>query len=391
MKKIVPLIILSISIAAQTAFSATIIKNRLTPAESRFVLEDPSTWRGVNLPLYFNKPVEGNLSQHDFDYAAEAGANIIRLNLFADLKDRRINHFTDEDGTILKENTGMTELNNAVIWAHNAGLKILIDFHSMPGFANGEIWTSDKHWDVFASIWKLIATKLKDDPTVVAYDLMNEPNIVTYLNDPGANKEMFQGSWSPPSRWKGTAGDYNLHIKKIIDDIRTIDPTRWIVIEGFGMLGNPTNFNWMKPVNLDDKHIIYSFHMYVPTSLTNIGTKEFINRNLVGEPFDQATDMRKIDNALAPVIAFQKKYKVPIFVGEFGVTNDAIFKSDEHGTPYNGACWLNVIVNKINELKWGWTFWSFWVDIRKPQSKDDPRYLILQKAFTGETVTGYCK
>jgi hypothetical protein len=177
----------------------------------------------------------------------------------------------------------------------------------------------------------------------------------------------------------------------MIDEIRLVDQDRWIVVEGCGMLGNPVNYAWMKPVDLNDKHIIYSFHMYVPTNLTNIGTKEFINKNLVGEPFDPVADTRKMDYAMAPVLAFQKKYKVPIFVGEFGVTTDAIYNSNENGVPYNGACWLSVAANKFNKYKWGWTFWSFWVDIRKPKSKDDPRYLILQKAFTGEVVDGFCK
>src|SRR5690349_21269250 len=50
---------------------------------------DPSTWRGVNLPLLSKSNNEKNLSQSDFDYAASAGANVIRLTVHADPNDKR--------------------------------------------------------------------------------------------------------------------------------------------------------------------------------------------------------------------------------------------------------------------------------------------------------------
>jgi len=387
--KIITAVTVCFSVIAVTPFkSAAVMYGH--PGAS-FVLEDPGTWRGVNLPLFVHKSDEKNLSQAEFDYAAEAGANIIRLCVFADPKYRRFSKFTDENNKVLNENPGLEDISVAVEMAHKAGLKVIVDMHTMPGATDGEIWGKAEYWETLRTLWKRVAEKFKGNPTVVAYDLMNEPNITVYLKDAGVNRSMFQGAWSPPSDWKDSPRDYNSQMKNIMEDIRDVDADRWLIIEGFGMLGNPVNYNWMKPINLSDKHVIYSFHMYVPTNLTNIGVKEFKERNLVGEAFDKSSDTRKIDNALAPVLAFQKKYKVPIFVGEFGVTNDAIFNSDANGHPYNGACWLNVVVNKFNEYKWGWTFWDFWVDIRKPKSKEDPRYLILNKAFTGEMVDGYCK
>jgi hypothetical protein len=203
---------------------------------------------------------------------------------------------------------------------------------------------------------------------------------------------MFNGNWSPPADWKNTPRDYNLQITNLIAAIRKIDPNRFVIVEGFGYLGNPVNFNWMKPIEGFDK-IIYSFHMYVPTGLTMLGTKssEMKGNDEKVQPFKMPEDESKIDKALAPVLAFQKKYSVPVYVGEFGITDKAITGKDANGNAYNGACWLNVVINKMNEYKWGWTYWDFWTDIRKPKSNDDPRYIILSDAMKGQPIPNYCK
>ena len=355
---------------------------------------DPSTWKGVNLPLLSQSQTEKNLSQADFDYAASAGANVIRLTVHADPNDKRCVPFTDNNGSVIEaeRNMGISALKAAVNMAQNAHVKIIIDMHTTPGMSNGQIWMDESYWKTLTNIWTTIAQLFKNDSTVLAFDLMNEPNVHTTIERGSSDiNRMFKGTWSPPANWKNTSKDYNLQIGNLISAIRKIDPNRYVIVEGFGYLGNPVNFNWMKPIEGFDK-IVYSFHMYVPTGLTMLGTKgsEMKGKDAKAQPFKMPEDESKIDKALAPVLAFQKRYNVPIFVGEFGITDKAIIAKDGNGNSYNGACWLNVLINKMNEYKWGWTYWDFWTAIRKPKSNNDPRYVILTAAMKGQPIKDYC-
>jgi hypothetical protein len=397
--------IILFSIACKTNFSSNAISNKSSSLNDQnksrkddvnaLNVSDPSTWKGVNLPLLSKSTTEKNLSQDDFNYVASAGANVIRLTVHADPNDKRYVPFTDNNGAVVEaeKNIGISALKDAINMARNAHEKIIIDMHTMPGMSNGEIWTNENYWKTLIDIWTTIARVFKNDTALVAFDLMNEPNVhVTIQKGSGDVNRMFNGTWSPPSDWKNTPRDYNLQITNLIAAIRKVDPNRYVIVEGFGYLGNPVNYKWMRPIEGFDK-IVYSFHMYVPTGLTMLGTKasEMKGNDENVQPFKMPEDESKIDKAFAPVLAFQKKYNVPVYVGEFGITDKGINGKDANGNSYNGACWLNVVINKMNEYKWGWTYWDFWTDIRKPKSNNDPRYVILNAAMKGQTIKDYCK
>lgn len=355
------------------------------------VTVNPSLWRGANLPLTVNEKLKTQLSQSHFDYAAKAGANVIRLSLYVDSNFS----FLSQKNAVSNVNKVpfINKLKQAVAMANNANLKLIIDLHKNPGTRDGKIWLDKKYWDVITNLWYLLAKTFKDDSTIVAFDLMNEPNIKKVLPaGQGDAAKMFKGTWKVPDSWKGSAKDYFLLMKGITKAIREADANRWVIVEGFGYLGNPVNFNWMQPLEGYDK-VIYSFHMYEPTGLTMLGTKSRVSKGK-GEdvrPFNLSTDEKRIDKAFAPVLAFQKKYNVPIFVGEFGITDKAINGKDANGNSYNGACWLSTVIKKMDQYGWGWTYWDFWTKVRKPDSEQDPRYIILSAAMKGQPVDNYCK
>lgn len=360
---------------------------------------DPSTWRGVNLPLQIRWATRNSLSQADFDYAAAAGANVIRLSVHADPDGKNYTAFTDTNSKVLPgNNPGLADLELAVKMAQKAHLKVIIDMHTVPGTKGAKIWQDAEYWDDLTQIWVLIAKKFKDNETVVAFDLMNEPNVIGYIRSQNfvqkASDEgkMLLGMWSPPDAWRNTPRDYNMQMAKMIGAIRDEDDDRYVIVEGFGLLGNPVNFTWMKPIAGFNK-VIYSFHMYMPTDLTMLGTKGSIKKGNSDDvkPFNLQQDEAVLDKAFAPVLAFQKKYHVPIFVGEFGITTNAVFDNDASGKPYNGACWLSAVIQKMDKYGWGWTYWDFWTKIRKPESTTDPRYIILSAAMQGKPVPDYCK
>ena len=380
--------------SASSAKAVNVMAANFKPA----IIADPkkvNTWRGVNLTLQINQPNSKNLTQADFDYAATAGANVIRLVVNADPKKKNSSVFFDNNGNILPANSssGIADLKQVSEMADKAGVKIIVDLHIMPGNTANEIWTNPVYWDRLRDLWVQIATVFKNNNTFLAFDLMNEPGLVQSIQSPEkgtVQSEMAKGNWAFPKKWQNTPRDYKAQITKLVKAIRNADNDRTLIVEGYGLFGQPINFKWLQPVEGVD-NIVYSFHMYKPPSITMIGTKGFEGRDSKPKPFVYPRDAAAIDNAFAPVIEFQKKYNVPIFVGEFGITDEAIFGKDGNKIPYNGACWLSTVIKKMNDYNWGWTYWSFWIDGRKPTSTSDPRYVILSSAMKGESIKDYCR
>ncbi|MBL8993699.1 MAG: cellulase family glycosylhydrolase, partial [Spirochaetia bacterium] len=105
---------------------------------------------------------------------------------------------------------------------------------------------------------------------------------------------------------------WNDLVEKTAREIRKIDPVKTIFIEGC-QGGAPEGFYMLRPIRVSN--VVYSAHMYVPGNLTHQG--------IYGIPLgtrypNKDSDIDSLERALKPVIDFQKKWKVPIFVGEFG-------------------------------------------------------------------------
>jgi aryl-phospho-beta-D-glucosidase BglC (GH1 family) len=356
----------------------------------------PSTWKGVNVGLQLSTSAKTSFSQIIAESAA-VGANVIRLNVFADPANQGIAYaaFVDGNGAVIPAATspGIAQLQTAINLAAQSNIKVIIDMHTFPGISNASIWTSQSQWETFDSIWTTIATTFKNNPNVVAFDLMNEPNVLDSLDAKTKatySHQMFQGTWTPPSTWAGTPRDYNMEMTELIGKIRAIDPSRTVIVEGFGVGGNPINYAWMKPISAYT-NVVYSFHMYEPTGLTFIGQQGFVAAGKNGGAFNYPADESKIDHWLSYPIAFQQKYNVPMYVGEFGIETDAIFKSDPSThVAYNGSCWMSSLLSDMDSHNWGWTFWSFSTAGRVPISSSDPRYTLLQSDMTKGLVSNLC-
>lgn len=363
---------------------------------------DPSTWRGVALQLKFTAAtgiMDKVLQQSDFDYAAACGANVVRLAIHADPKAGRGNAptstFVDNNGNVIDaaNSPGIADLKKAAAMAGKVGIKLIIDMHAAPNATNGTIFGSQADWDNLLHIWTEIAETFKNNPNVIAFDLMNEPKLLAYLRSQGTptgniEKTMFARTWTEPKEWTNTPRDYNMQITNIIRAIRNIDPDRTVIVEGFGVLGNPSNFAWMKPVE-GFKNVVYSAHIYEPAKLVFIGMRNFKNKNSQALRFDP-NDNSALERAFAPLIAFQHKYNVPIYVGEFGISDDAIFGADNTGRSYNGSCWLTTILKMLDDNHFGWTYWDFWHNGMFPKKTDDPRYLALSAAMRHKPLPDYC-
>jgi hypothetical protein len=373
-----------------------------TTASNVALTSDPSTWKGVNLPLKI-RPLPGKvaklLAQSDFDSAANVGANVVGIKIFADPQGEgtsaSYSDFTDANGNVLPAATspGIADLQAAVAMAAKDNLKVIFAMQTNPGTTGGAIWTSQAEWNTLTSMWATIATTFKNNPNVLAFDLMNEPNVLTSL-DPttqlATSKQMTAGTWTIPAAWLGTPRDYNAEMSQVITAVRAADATRTVIVESFGQAAQPTNFRWMTPIS-GFSNVVYSLHMYVPTALTFIGQTKYTANDDPNRPFLYPANESQITNAFAPAIAFQQKYNVPIYVGEFGIEDGAIYGTDPTtGDSYNGSCWMSSVMSQMDAQHWGWDFFDFWTPGRVPLSITDPRYLALTSDMKQGIVPDFC-
>lgn len=240
------------------------------------------------------------------------------------------------------------------------GIKVILNLHSPPG---GFLSRNPSYHRMFAEAqfqqaaidtWVKLATRYKDNANVVAYDLYNEP-----------------------AQHKVAAGlkDSNqLHLATI-NAIRALGDNHKIIVEA--VYGN--RVSRLKKINLPN--IEYSFHIYYPHSFTHQG----IARNNKASYPTKKVNKALVKNYLQQFVKFQKKNKVPIFIGEFSMVRWAPGKSS--------YLFLKDLIGLFEKNKWSWTYhiyrnydgWS----VEHSSNKNDPnivegftdRGLLLKKYF----------
>lgn len=219
-------------------------------------------------------------------------------------------------------------------------IKIIVDYHFPPGGwgllpgVNHALEYNNVYYDKFLEKWRYITNKLKDNPVVFAFDVLNEPAYV----------------YTPPPQGPNQKNWYTVTIDAV-REIRKIDPNRTIIYEPDGF-SEPFSFKSLAPIPFDN--VIYSVHMYGPSGFLNINNVSSIPYpgTINGDVFDK----EYLRNILQPARDFQLAYKIPsIFVGEFA--------------PYRwnpgAALWIRDLLEIFNE--WGWIYTYFvykhWQDV----------------------------
>lgn len=259
------------------------------------------------------------------------GANVIRLQIFpVDLAASIGKPLPDAWPQI----TDM--LDQSVAQANAAGLKVIVDLHQapFPGGVGGsgerslDLWNSPQLEPNFVTAWTAIAQKLKSRQAGIwGFDLFNEPDA---------------GNGAVPPNWRQLA-------EKLTATIHGITPDVWVVFDP-GPNGRTYGYRNLTP--MADKKVIYTFHDYVPHAFTH--------QSLPGWPAvanypynDNGTviDRSYRHNDMKQVADFQKKYDVPILVGEFSVIRWAP-KAD-------AVRWLQDGIDYYEANGWSWTYHAF--------------------------------
>jgi hypothetical protein len=266
-------------------------------------------------------PVGPPFTQEDFDRLAGFGANYVNIS--------HPGLFTESFPYVLDE--GVQEnLDRLLEMITRADLFAVITFRTGPGrneFAIhpeemgswypehmliNTVWKSSSVQRAWAEMWQHTAQRYRDNPVVVGYDLMCEPNSNEYLDE-----------WDPDEFYKSygdTLHDWNQMYPLIVEAIREVDVQTPILVGGMAY----SAVEWLPYLKImPDQYTVYMFHQYAPIVYTHQNPSQ--NRSYPGEydvDWDGISDQFNrswMDSLLQTVDNFVAENNVPSAVNEFGV------------------------------------------------------------------------
>jgi endoglucanase len=265
--------------------------------------------------------------------------------------------FTNNTGSInapLEGLNALQDLQLIVTYAGEEGLKVILDDHRSEAGesaeANGLWYTSTYTSQDWVNDWVTLAKMFANDPTVVGFDLRNEPHT------PAGDTYAEGATWGTGN----TATDVRLAYEQAGNAILAVDPGALIFCEGISEYpdaSSSTGYDttwWggdlqgvaQYPVVLSSSgHVVYSAHDYGP----DLFQQTWFNSSTTPASLDAVWNMYW-GYIYADDIA-------PIWVGEFGTDNTA---SDiESTTPGSQGQWFESLVAYLTANQWmGWTYWA---------------------------------
>jgi len=303
---------------------------------------------GVNFadPAFAAEKIPGRLGWDYFypdltamGYFADKGANIIRLCLLWERLQPRL-------GSDLNESE-MKQIDDVIAKARSKGVRILLDVHNYAAFAGNRIGTDKVSVQDFADLWRRLATRYRDDHSVI-FGLMNEPVKM------------------PTETWLDAAN-------AAIAEIRTAGADNMIMVPGNGWssardwfsssYGSP-NAKVMQRTNDPRNNFVYEVHQYFDPGAS--GT----HANCI--------DAASATAAIAPFTEWARANGHKAFLGEFGVGADS-------------NC-LDALLRVLQFMQdnrdvWiGWTYWAagpwskdYFTNIEPDGGLDRPQMAVLEK------------
>ena len=129
------------------------------------------------------------ITEEDIRFIKAVGFNTIRIPLHHKL-------FMTNDAKPRFEGEGYALLDRVIEWAKRAGLYVIVDMHAAPGGQTGInhddgpgyplMFYVPAHRQHTITLWRHLAARYRDEPTLIGFDLLNEPispyHDMAYLN-----------------------------------------------------------------------------------------------------------------------------------------------------------------------------------------------------------------
>ncbi len=213
----------------------------------------------------WSNPTAPNLNHHtekSYKELSEMGFNCVRFYLNYDI-------FESDNNPYQYKESGFKWIDKNIKWAKKYNMGIILNMHCPQGGYQSQgngmaLWTDKTNQKRLAKLWKAIAERYADEPTIWGYGLINEP-------------------FAPQlETTEATLMQHEKLIKTLVTEIRSVSPYQMIFTERlcgaknieddgsnvwFG-LNSETSF----PI-INDSNIVYEFHCYEPFNFTHQNTE----------------------------------------------------------------------------------------------------------------------
>ena len=270
---------------------------------------------------FWRKYRNSYITKADVEFIQKCGFNSVRVPL----------HYK-----FFLTDAGFELVDPLIEWCRSAKLWVILDMHCAPGGQTGTniddssgypwLYESPHQQQLLIDVWTRIAKHYRDEPTVLGYDLLNEP--IPHF---------------PKLR------QYNSKLeplyKRVTAAIRDVDRNHTIILGGaqwdsnFNVFGAPF-----------DNNLIYQLHKYW---------------------------VSPVKTSIEPYLEFRDKYKVPLWCGESGENDDDWVKQFVQTLESNDIGWCFWPYKKMEKP-------SCPVSFKKPANWDAVMALAAMPGGTGE-------
>jgi endoglucanase len=297
----------------------------------------------------------------DFRELAATGANVVRVAISLRKCDG-CDRYAEPDAAL-------RYVEQVLMQGQRLGFRVIVALHPTPGFSQSDYWDSPALQADIVRHWGGIAQRLKDQPALQAYDLVNEPLV------------------PPSARVRDAKAVWHALAAAAAREVRSVDPHTPVMVEPTPW-GLPGSFAGTAPLAMPG--LVYSFHMYAPHEFTHQGLPGYSDaRSYPGHGWDKP----RLAVAMQAARRFADRHGVPMFVGEFSCVRWAP----------EGSCprYLADAVAVFEAEGWGWAYhcwrcyqgWDAELPASLPQAQrtgrvpeqrraDNPTIMLLREALS---------
>lgn len=275
--------------------------------------------RGINVGNALDAPHEGawgvTLKEQYFQAIKVAGFNSVRIPInWADHAQSQPPYQIDP--------AFFDRVDWAIDQVLSRRLSAVIDIHHYAQMDQDPVGNTPR----LASLWKQIAARYKDRPKTLLFELFNEP----------------QDKFSDEI--------WNTVFPDVLRTIRQGDPDRLVIV-------GPGYWNSMDDLPLlqlpeHDRRLIVTFHYYKPFHFTH-QAQNWMPMSMAwkGTGWGTPQDRNDLHEDFAKVAAWAHRYQRPIYLGEFGVSEQADGEAR--------ASWARAVAREAEQLSFSWSYWQF--------------------------------
>jgi hypothetical protein len=203
-------------------------------------------WRFMYASTYYSyNPLAytDEINETSMDTFKASGANFIRLT---------VNGWT---WYVKKAPNYIAAVDTVVSWAQARGIMIVLDNHGWYDVDTSSNYFSSKVQEItqltqWENFMVALAQRYKNNPTVIGFDMLNEPPAATASDWAGYTSQQAWGNWTT-------------NVLTVVRAIHAVDPNYLCFVEPLGSSGSNDDMAYFQTNPLQEPNIVYDAHEYM--------------------------------------------------------------------------------------------------------------------------------